>query len=204
MPQPLAALDLPVVDARTLPKRLRTALRPGAAFEDGDGVPRRLPRFFYRVESWAQARETMLAPNFCLYEFMHVDLHEAPEVRRWPRYVPCAVTVLAAHLSVLRLSLGTYVHVEANGAYRSPAHARTTGADTEHAWATCVRLYRIGDDRLDTQETIEKYRRIVRETLPAVRVRPYGPGEAESDDHLHLSLGAFEVVPPGKETGKGR
>lgn len=199
MPDTPTALDLPIVDGRTLPRKLREALRPGRTLPDGTGGERKLPRYFYRVDSWTQARETMLAPNFCLYEFMHVDLHEAAAVRAWPRYVPCAVTALAAHLSVLRLVVGTYVHVEANGGYRSPAHARCTGADAEHAWATCARLFRIGDDLLDDEETIEKYRKLVQETLPAVQVRPYGHGEGESDDHLHLSLGILEMVPPGVE-----
>lgn len=195
MPDPTDPLGLPIVDGLTLPKKLRTRLRPGEPFPDGFGGERTLPRYFYRVESWEQAKETNLAPNFGLYEFIRVDLHEDPAVRAWPRYVPCAVSLLAAHLSILRLSLGTYVHVSANGGYRSPAHAHATGADSVHAWGTSASLFRIGDDWLCDRETIEKYRATVQELLPAVHVRPYGHGEAESDDHLHISLGPLEWVP---------
>ncbi len=155
-----------------------------------------LPRYFYRVDAWQQAKDTALAPSFGLYEFMRVDLHEHPDVRAWPRYVPCAVGVLAAHLSILRLTLGTYVHVAANGAYRSPAHRLCTGADTAHAWGTSAQLYRIGDSWLDDEATIKKYRSTVQELLPAVAIRPYGHGPEQSDDHLHLRLGPLTLQPP--------
>ena len=181
------------MDAGTLPRTLRSRLRPGVAFPDGRGGEACLPRYFYRVASWQEAKDTALAPSFGLYEFMRVDLREDPHVRAWPRYVPCAVAVLAAHLSILRLTLGTYVHVAANGAYRSPAHALATGPDAAHAWGTSAQIYRIGDDLLCDEKTVEKYRALVQELLPAVYVRPYGHGEGESDDHLHLSLGTLTV-----------
>ena len=109
--------------------------------------------------------------------------------------------MLAAHFAVLRVAFGTYVHVATNGAYRSPAHAHATGPGAAHAWATSAAIYRIGDDWLTDEKTIAHHRRRVQEILPAVR--PYGPGDDESDDHLHLSLGAFAVLPARKAEDRG-
>ena len=40
------------------------------------------------VESWEVALHTMLAPNFGLWEFIDIDLHEPLALRNYPRYVP--------------------------------------------------------------------------------------------------------------------
>src|SRR5204862_294723 len=82
----------------------------------------RLPRFFYEVDSWQTALTTQLTPHFGLWELMDVDLHEASDLRMFPRYVPCAVTSLAAALEVFRLEVGATVRIAANGGYRSPVH----------------------------------------------------------------------------------
>ena len=89
------------------------------------------------------ARE--LTPNFGLWEFIDVDVREAEPLRRFPRYVPCAVTLLARALERFRDHVGTFVHVAANGGYRSPAHALTAHA-SPHCWGTAANIYRIGDD----------------------------------------------------------
>ena len=59
---------------------------------------------------------------------LDVDFREAPAARRFPRYVPCAITLLAAQLQILRAEVGTIVRVAANGAYRSPGHTMSTAA----------------------------------------------------------------------------
>lgn len=187
-------LPLPVIDAERLAAPLREVLRPGAALRDRLGVRRGLPRFFYEVESWDVARDLQVAPNFCLWEFMGVDVREAPPLRSFPRYVPCAVTALAAHLAVLRQAVGTYVHIAANGGYRSPAHRLTRHA-SRHCWGSAVNVYRIGDDDLDDEDRITRYARIARTALPAAWIRPYGPGDGESDDHLHIDLGYLVLEP---------
>jgi hypothetical protein len=64
-----------------------------------------------------------------------------------------------------------------------------------HCWGTAANIYRIGDDWLDTQETIETYAALVREVLPAAWVRPYGHAAGFADDHLHLDLGYTVTVP---------
>lgn len=181
---------LPIVDGQELPDELHELLRPGALVGEGNGRAR-LPRFFYRVDSWKVARETDLAPGFGLYEFLNVDLREHPRVRQFPRYVPLAVTVMAAHLALLRQRVETYVHVMANGGYRSPAHQGFRAGEA-HAWGTAVDLYRIGDDFLDDGETLGRYRDAIQKTLPGLFVRPPSP----NDDHLHLSLGRLALVPP--------
>lgn len=189
-------LSLRVVDALALPDPLRDALRPGATVEDGAGRQREAPRYFYEIPSWEVAKETVLAPSFGLYEFIHVDLKEARLLHQFPRYVPCAVTLLAAHLAVLRQAFGTYVHVAANGGFRSLSHRLTTPDALDHAWGTAVDLYRVGDDFLDDEDTIAQYAARIRALLPGVWVAPYGDGPGQADDHLHLSLGYLTLTPP--------
>jgi hypothetical protein len=197
-----AALSLEVVDARELDERYRALLRPGELLFDREGRARRLPRFFYEVPSWEAARAVELAPHFAIWEFMDVDVGEAKLLRaEWPRYVPCAVALLASALEVLREEAGTFVHISANGGYRSPAHRWSSHAST-HCWGTAANIYRIGNDWLDDEPTLTRYRKLVRRVLPAAWVRPYGPGVGEADDHLHLDLGYLEVTPhgaPGEE-----
>jgi hypothetical protein len=185
---------LPVVDGLTLDQAYREALRPGELIEDREGRGRRLPRYFYLIESREVARETRLAPDFSLYEFIYTDLHEADILHGFPRYIPCAVTLMAAQLALLRQHVGTYVHIAANGGYRSPGHGHSRTA-SPHQWGTAANVYRIGDDRLDRRETIERYTGIARELLPSIWVRPYWPGLGEADDHLHLDAGYVTVVP---------
>lgn len=194
MAEPIS--ELAVVDGLALPAAVRDALRPGATVEDAEGRQRLLPRYFYEIPSWEVARETVLAPSFGLYEFIHVDLYEARVLQQFPRYVPCGVTALAAHLAVLRQAFGTYVHVAANGGYRSPAHRHTTPEALDHAWGTAADLYRVGDDFLDTQEAIESYAARIRALLPGVWIAPYGTEPGQTDDHLHLSLGYLTLTPP--------
>jgi hypothetical protein len=185
---------LPVVDGRTLPPKLRGVLRPGERLLDRDGRPRRLPRWFYRVDSWETALHLKLTPNFALWEFLSVDLREAPLQQVFPRYVPCAVTALAAHLEVLRRAVGTAVHIAANGGYRTPAHRLTTHASL-HCWGTAANIYRIGDQFLDTRERIERFGAQARGLLPGLWVRPHGEAVGEADDHLHLDAGYLSLLP---------
>lgn len=193
----MADAPLKVVDGLALDASLRLALRPGETLRCRDGRARRLPRWFYEIGSWEEALETPLSPNFEVWEFLNVDVREAELLRtRWPRYVPCAVSLLAAHLELFRMEVGTYVHVAANGGYRSPAHALSTHAST-HCWGTAVNLYRVGDDWLDDERTIRKYQRTLRKLLPGAFVRPYGSAVAQADDHLHLDLGWTVVTPHG-------
>ena len=119
------------MDARRLDAERRAALRPAELVVDETGAVRRLPCFFYEVASWQIARETELAPNFALWEFIEVDLHEAAVLRMYPRYVPCAVLLLASVLSFLRQQFNQPMRISANGGYRSPSHravARTLDA----------------------------------------------------------------------------
>ncbi|CAN5688100.1 hypothetical protein BH23GEM3_BH23GEM3_06220 [soil metagenome] len=192
----MGLLPLRVVDARELDTKFRAVLRPGEPVRDRDGTPHQLPAFFYEVPSWNAAMEIQIAPHFRLSEFLHVDVREADPQRRFPRYVPLAITLLAAHLEVLREAVDTYVHISANGGYRSPAHA-LSASGSPHLWGTAANIYRIGDDFLDTEKQIARYTQLVREVLPGVWVRPYGHGIGFADDHLHLDLGHLSVEPRG-------
>jgi hypothetical protein len=188
------ALPLPIVDGLDLDEEVRTLLRPGALVADEDGRLRRLPRFFYEVDSWATALALSLAPHFTLWEFLTVDVREAAPQRTFPRYVPCAIALLAGQLELFRAAVGTYVHIAANGGYRSPAHALSRNA-SPHCWGVAANIYRVGDEFLDTQERIERYARVARETMPGAWTRPFGHGPGFADDHLHVDLGYVTVVP---------
>jgi len=197
---PSERLGLRLVDGLALPAALRRVLRPGEVIHGRDGRARRLPRFFYEVPSWERAVEVALTPHFSLYEFVSVDVREAAAVRRWPRFVPCAVTLLAAHLELLRRALDAPVFIAANGGYRSPTHALDAGDDGEpvaspHHWGTAANVYRIGSDYIDTEGEIENFRAKVHDTLPGVWTRPFGTDRGFADDHLHLDLGYAVAVP---------
>ena len=194
MAETTAGIGLRVVDGRELATPLRDALRPDGVLRDRHGHARRLPRWFYEIPSWDAARETRVAPHFHLWEFIHTDVREAPPLRTFPRYVPCAVTLLAACLEQFRDAAGRYVHIAANGGYRSPRHRLTCNA-SPHAWGTAVNIYRVGDTFLDTREAIERYANVARDALPGVWTRPYGDGPDLADDHLHLDLGYVVVEP---------
>jgi hypothetical protein len=190
----LPRFPLRVVDGYRLPAPYREALKPGALLVDEQGRGRRLPRFFYEVDSWLTARELVLAPWFELHELLQTDVREAPVLRGFPRYVPCALVLLAGALSLFRDRAGAPVRIAANGGYRSPSHGRSHAA-SPHCWGTAANVYQIGDDRLDRQEVIERYRDLALRSLPHVNVRPYGHGAGFTDDHLHLDLGYVTVVP---------
>ncbi len=195
----MSSLPLPLVLAGDLPPELRQVLRPGEALQDRSGIARILPSSFLRVDSWQQAQETDLTAHFKLSELMGVDVREAPLARAFPRYVPCALLLLAGALELLRLEVGSYVHVAANGGYRSPAHALSRHA-SRHCWGTTANIYRIGDTYLDTREEIEKYAAVARRVIPGAWVRPFGPEDGQADDHLHLDLG-YTVFDPADEDG---
>jgi hypothetical protein len=190
----MSGVQLTVVDAFDLDAPVRSLLMPGVLVRDTHARLRRLPRYFYAVESWAVALDTRLTPHFALWEFMDVDLYEPAPLRRFPRYVPCGVTALAACLEVLRNEVGAPVHIAANGGYRSPSHGKSTPG-SPHAWGAAANIYRIGDQELDGQEHIERYTTLATALLPALRARPYGPGPGCVDDHMHLDLGYVTVVP---------
>jgi hypothetical protein len=188
------SLPLPIVDGLELRAPHRSLLMPGALVRDSRGRTRRLPRFFYAIDSWQLAMDTQVTPHFQLWEFIDVDVYEAPPLRQYPRYVPCAITVLAAHLEVLRGAVGVPVRVAANGGYRSPSHTRSTPG-SPHAWGSAANIFRIGEDYLDDREKIEKYSALALSLMPALRTRKYGSEPGCVDDHMHLDLGHVTVVP---------
>lgn len=194
---PIAAgIPLRIVDAHRLERSFRDVLQPGGTMSDRHGRAHQLPRFFYEVPSWEEAHSLQLTRHFTLSEFIQNDLHEAAPLRGFPRYVPCAVTLLALALEQFRDAVGDYVHIAANGGYRSPSHALSTLA-TPHSWATAVNIYKIGDRLLDDNETLERYAEIAYQSMPGVYVRPFGKALGFTDDHLHLDFGYVVMVPRG-------
>jgi hypothetical protein len=198
----MSALPLPLVLARDLPQEVHRVLRPGDTLHDRAGNARVLPSSFMRVDSWAQALETPLTPHIKLWELIGVDVREAPLLRTFPRYVPCALVLLASALELFRLEAGTYVHVAANGGYRSPGHALSRHA-SRHCWGTAANIYRVGDSFLDNREEIERYAAIARRVIPGVWIRPYGERDGEANDHLHIDLGYTLFDPVDASEGGG-
>lgn len=188
------ACGLPIVDGIQLPQPVRELLRPGEDLPATNGNRRQLPRYFYAVQSTEIAVNTLLTPHFGLWELIEVDLYEAQPLRKYPRYVPCAITILAAALEVLRVEIGAPIRVAANGGYRSPAHAGSKSASA-HCWGTAANIFQIGNEYLDTEDKIQRYAAIAAKTLAGCWTRPYGSDSGFADDHLHIDLGYVTVVP---------
>jgi hypothetical protein len=186
---------LPIIDGLKLSEKHRALLRPGEMLADEHGHEHRLPRFFYQVESWEQAKKTMLTSHFTLAELMAVDTREA-DLLFWefPHYVPCAVSVLARYLEEFRTRVAAPVSVGVNGGYRSPAHAMSTAA-SPHLWGAAADIYRIGDTLIDSQKTHDRFLQVAEGIGQEVFVKPFGPGENETDDHLHIDVGYLHYVP---------
>ena len=193
---------LPIVDAMSLSEMHRALLQPGALVVGRDGESHRLPRYFYQVDSWALALATPVTSHFGLWEFMDVDLREPLPLRTFPRYIPCAVTLIAAALEAVRLDLGMPMRVAANGGYRSPSHAKSD-VGSLHCWGAAANIYSIGPDLLDTQERIERVMGVVRRVLPFAWLRPYGAELGMADDHVHVDIGYATLVPRGASEHKG-
>jgi hypothetical protein len=204
MPEVLRANPTLVpIDGRRLPKEYRDALSPGGMRCDTTGIEHRLPRFFYEIPSWDFAMAVRLTPNFGLWELIQTDVREAPVLQSFPRYVPCALPLLAFALEQFRAATGTFVHIAANGAYRSPGHQLSCMGATPHNWGTAVNIYKIGDTLIDNRDAFEKYAQIARESIPGVHVRPFGAARGEVDDHLHIDLGYVVAVPHGLIGARG-
>jgi hypothetical protein len=191
-----SSIPLRIVDGRRLEKRFRDVLRPGGVLSDSQGQAHALPRYFYEVPSWEAALNLQLSEHFALWEFIHTDVHEVEVLRTFPRYVPCAITLMALGLEQFRDAARSFVHIAANGGYRSPGHALSVHA-TPHAWGTAVNIYKVGDTMLDEQEALEHYAEIAYKSMPGVYVRPFGKVRGYTDDHLHLDFGYVVAVPRG-------
>src|SRR5260370_37181669 len=134
---------LKVVDAFDLDAEVRSLLRPHEMAEDKQGRQHRLPRYFYEVPTHEAAREIRVAHHFGLNEILLVDLKESQRLREYPRYVPCAVRLLAFYLERMRDAMAAPLHIAVNGGYRPPSHKLSIRA-TPHMRGTAVDLYRAG------------------------------------------------------------
>ena len=187
--------SIKIVDAFDLDDELRSLLKPGEMVRDAENRRHRLPRYFYEVPSREAAMDIRMTPHFGLNEFVLVDLREAPRLQEFPRYVPCAVRVLAFYLEQFRAAAGASVHVAVNGGYRSPAHKMSYSA-TPHMWGTAADIYRIGTTILKTQDVIEKFNEVAEQLTDDVTTYPYGHVTGSTaDDHVHIDLGYITVVP---------
>jgi hypothetical protein len=161
---------------------------------DRAGRAHRLPRFFYRLDSADVAVGLKISPHFELWEFIEVDVREASALRAYPRYVPCAVTLLASALETLRREVDAPVRIAANGGYRSPAHAESVSG-SPHCWATAANIYKIGPDFVDDEEKIGRYAATAARVIAGCWTRPFGHDVGTADDHLHIDIGYVTLAP---------
>ena len=186
---------LKVVDAFDLDDELRSVLKPGEMIRDAQGRRHRLPRYFYEIPSHDAAMSTRLTPHFGMNEFILTDLKEHARLQRYPRYVPCAVRLLAFYLEQFRAAAGASVHIAVNGGYRSPSHKLAQNA-SPHLWGTAADIYRIGSNILKTPDAIGKYNELAEDLSDEITVLPYGHVTGQNaDDHVHLDLGYVTLVP---------
>jgi hypothetical protein len=183
--------ELRAVDGLTLSAEHRAALRPGEPVTDQNGNRHDLPRFFFEVPSWEEARTLRVASHFTLSELITVDSRETELLlRTFPHYVPCAILALARYLEDFRREVDAPVFISANGGYRSPAHRINKGLSL-HSWGTAADIYRVGDTYLDDEKSIARHAEIAASLGAEVRVRAYQNG----DDHLQVDLGYLTIVP---------
>ena len=183
------------IDGLRLAEEYRALLRPGEREAGANGTVHRLPRFFYEIGNWEEAREIRLAPHFTLAELMFVDCREARLLLSpFPHYVPCAILLLARFLEDFRREVDAPVFISANGGYRSPAH-QIGGAKSIHAWGTAANIYRIGDTFVCDARSNERYRTIAASLSSAVFVRAFGREKGQTSDHLHIDLGYARLTP---------
>ena len=187
--------DLKVVDAFDLDDELRTILKPGEMIRDAQGRRHRLPRYFYEVPDHEFATQYRLTPHFGINEFILTDLKEAPRLQDFPKYIPCAVRILAFYLEQFRVAAGASVHIAVNGGYRSPSHKMSANA-SPHMWGTAADVYKIGGLIMKTKDAIEKFNDIAEDLSEDVSVLPYGHITGiNADDHVHIDLGYITLIP---------
>jgi hypothetical protein len=186
---------LNIIDGLQLPREYRDVLRPDESVMDACGKTHVLPRFFYQISSWKEAKELKLTAHIGLWELVSVDCREIELLLgQFPHYVPCSIVILARYLEEFRQRVEAPVYVSVNGGYRSPAHrlCRELGC---HNWGTAANIYRVGDTFIDSENEVEHYGEIATSIGPEVFVKPYGHGPEETDDHLHLDIGYVRFVP---------
>jgi hypothetical protein len=186
-------------------ERCRDRTGPAAARRDADG-PRRAasescrgvpPHRFLGAGAGHTAD-----PHFMAWELIGVDVREAPLLRRVPAVRSMRSTAAGAALELFRMEVGTYVHVAANGGYRSPGHALNHHA-SRHCWGTAANIYRVGDT-FCTSGTRLRSTRPSRGVCPGVVDPAVRHADGEVDDHLHLDLGytTFDPLQSDEDTGR--
>jgi TIR domain-containing protein len=187
-------LSIKVVDAFDLDDELRSLLKPGEMMRDEQGRRHKLPRYFYEIPDHEVAASIRLTPHFGFSEFLLVDLKEAPRLREYPRYVPCAVRTLAFFLEQFRTAVGAPVHLSVNGGYRSPSH-KLSSLGSPHMWGTAADIYRIGSIMLATRDAIEKFNAVAENMSDELNVSRFGHTTGTVADHLHFDLGYVTHIP---------
>ena len=187
-------MPLKIIDGLLLEPDYKEILQPDEEIANTNGVIYRLPRFFYKVNSWEEASKVKLSAHFYLSEFLTTDFREVELLRSYPKYVPITICYTASILELFRHSAGRIVRIASNGGYRSPKHLLNNGL-SPHSWGTAANIYKIGATYLDNKSEIEKYSDIAKKVLPGAWVRSYGTDPGTSFDQLHIDMGFTTVHP---------
>ena len=191
----MSHFPLPIVDGLELDAPVRSLLMPGVPVRDSHARLRRLPRFFYAVESWNVALETQADAAF-----RDVGVHGRRSVRagaaapvsratcRAPSRRSPRISRCCASRSARRFTSPPTADID-----RRRTASRSPGSP--HCWGTAANIYRIGD-RVSRRARRDRKVRGARDRSAAGAARAAvraGPGCV--DDHVHLDLGYVTAVP---------
>ena len=172
------AFPLAIVDGRS-PGQVAARRRccPGASCYDGDGT--RAPAAALLLRDPVVGQRDGVAAGA---ELRALGVHPDRRARGRARFAASRATCRARsrcsrrRLEQFREAVGTFVHIAANGGYRSPRHALSRNA-SPHCWGTAVEHlpHRRHVSRRSAKRS-SGTRAIARQVLPGAWTRPFGVG----------------------------
>ncbi len=174
---------------------MRSLLRPGEMVRDAAGTAASPSALLLRSSlATRRRRRSSLTPHFASTSSSSSTSRRRSRLQDYPRYVPCAVRILAFYLERFREAFGASLHIAVNGGYRSPAHKLYAPASLAHVGnrrptSTAIGTSILNDQESDRAATGKRPRRSADE----LNVLPYGHDVGKADDHLHFDLGYHDL-----------